>query len=162
MCGLPFSGKSTVARFISEETAATLISFDELWKEKCGAYPTGTVDEIRWELIHSKALVEIEIALRNGATVVYDDLNHVESLRNHLRQLARTFHAQMKVIFLDIPTNILNKRRLVSLQANDRHRVKQSNIDIASAQFEVPRGKDVMAIGPDTELKSWVSTHFHR
>ena len=34
MCGLAFSGKSTLARKIAEHTKSKLIAFDKLWVEK--------------------------------------------------------------------------------------------------------------------------------
>ena len=34
MCGLAFSGKSTLARKIAEHTNSKLIAFDKLWVEK--------------------------------------------------------------------------------------------------------------------------------
>lgn len=50
MCGLAFSGKSTLARKIAEHTGSKRIAFDELWVEKDKEQPVPKSDE-GWRFI---------------------------------------------------------------------------------------------------------------
>lgn len=45
MCGLAFSGKSTLARKIAERTGSRLIAFDKLWVKKEKEQPITKGDE---------------------------------------------------------------------------------------------------------------------
>lgn len=74
MCGLAFSGKSTLTRKISEHTRSKIIAFDKLWveKDKELAVPKGNEG---WKFIRRVGQEEIAKALKEGNSVVYDDNN---------------------------------------------------------------------------------------
>src|SRR5690242_5159424 len=88
MCGLAFSGKSTLARKIAEHIPADLISFDKLWVEK-DKEKTITKNAEGWRYIRNLAQDKILVLLKSGKSVVYDDNNPRKEHREELRKIAK-------------------------------------------------------------------------
>src|SRR3990167_10908838 len=102
LCGLAFSGKSTLARKIVEHTKSKLIAFDKLWVEKNKDKPVPKGAE-GWRFIRKVAQDEVTKALQEGNSVVYDDNNVRFEHREELREIARRLGAKDVVIYLNTP-----------------------------------------------------------
>ena len=63
MCGIAFSGKSTLARKIAEHTGSKRIAFDELWVEKDKDKPMPK-DADGWKYIRKVAQDEVLKSLK--------------------------------------------------------------------------------------------------
>src|SRR3989338_2110441 len=109
MCGLAFSGKSTLARKIAERTGSKLIAFDKLWVEKDKENPVPNGDE-GWKFIRKIGQDEIAKSLQKGNSVVYDDNNIRFEHREELRDIARKAGARTIVVYLNTPMEVIRKR----------------------------------------------------
>lgn len=100
MCGLAFSGKSTLARKIAEHTGSELISFDKLWVEK-DKEKSVPKDAEGWRYIRDVAQEKVLALLKVGKTVVYDDNNPRKEHREELKQVAKKAEVRAVVVYLD-------------------------------------------------------------
>src|SRR4051812_25686927 len=75
LCGLPFSGKSTLGRALAAQAGGAIVSFDELYAEH-GEVLARTRDTLAvWQAIRELAGERIGALLRDGVSVVYDNTN---------------------------------------------------------------------------------------
>src|SRR4029079_3355962 len=87
LCGLAFSGKSTLAAALSRLTGAVVVSLDEINASR-GLYGGMGIPDEDWGRTHTEALSLVEAALRAERSVVVDDTNCFRFLRDNYRQIA--------------------------------------------------------------------------
>ncbi len=156
MCGVGFSGKSTLAKKISEHTGAVLISLDALFfekeKELKSIYPDDWVK--LWQTLLSLCSDKIETNLKSGNSVVFDTTNTKVEHRDRLRNIAQSANAKTTVIFLDTSLEIQKERQRKNLETRERHDVKQEHLDKAIQELEIPtKDENVLVFQPGTNLE---------
>lgn len=88
-CGIPFSGKSTLAKELAKRTGFTRIDLDEV---KFGMFGKDITDfELQqkdWDVIYQEMYRQIKVALSSGQTVILDTGNFTKHERGLVRQIA--------------------------------------------------------------------------
>lgn len=156
MCGLAFSGKSTLAEKIAEQDGYKLIAFDKLWveTEKSRSVPK---DAEGWRLIRDLAQEEILAALKSGVSVVYDDNNAKKEHRDELRNVAKEAGVESQVIYLDTSMNIIRLREETSKILQNRHEVEPENFNKVLQDFEPPTpDENTMVYKPKDNLQEFI------
>lgn len=138
MCGVGFSGKSTLAKKIVEYTGAILISQDETFFKNEKELNLDPDSDIDWKKILNICRDNIRTSLKNGDSVVFDDTSHKLRLREKLRVIANECGAETRVIFLDTPMEIQKERQEKNKITKERHDVKDEYLNLAIAELEVP------------------------
>lgn len=157
MCGLAFSGKSTLARKIVERTGCRLIAFDKLWVEKEKETTIAKGDK-GWRFIRRVAQDEIADALKEGLSVVYDDTNVRFEHREEIRAIARSSDVNPIVIYLNTPMELIRERELVNKTTGKRHGVEPENFQKVVEQLEVPSSNEnVLEFTPGTDTEKFLS-----
>ncbi|MBX3582885.1 MAG: AAA family ATPase [Rhizobiaceae bacterium] len=107
-CGLPGSGKTTVARTIAEETAALRLTGDE-WLQQL--FPDMTTREAETGPFRARVeklqWVTARRALKLGCNVVIDWGIWSRKERDHIRTEARAVGARVVLCLLDPPFEVL-------------------------------------------------------
>lgn len=156
MCGLAFSGKSTLARRIARHTNSKRIAFDELWveKDKEQFIPR---DADGWRCIRKVAQDQISEALKEGTPVVYDDNNVRFEHREELRKITRAQGASDVVIYLNTPMELIRERESANRVTGARHEVEPENFEIVAKQLEAPTsGENVLEFKPEDNIDDWL------
>ena len=157
MCGLAFSGKSTLARKIAEKTGSRLVAFDKLWVEKDKENPVPKGNE-GWRFIRKVGQGEIVKSLQEGGSVVYDDTNVRFEHREKLRQVARRFGARSIVIYLKMPIEVIRSREATNRVTGERHEVESKNFQAVLEQLEGPKSEgDVLEFAPDMNIEEFIN-----
>lgn len=159
MCGLPFSGKTTLSKAISEHQGIPRVSFDETWlaveKEK-GSIP-GTGDTERGQYVNETCEEIAQNHLCEGKSVVYDNLGHSLFERNKMKNLAKQVNAEAKIIFIDVSKEEVIKRRGHNLTTQQRAQVTDFNFNNALEAFEPPTFQEMALIyKPDQNMEAWI------
>jgi hypothetical protein len=97
MCGLPYSGKSTLANALSDRRKYALVAFDTLWQEitrEQGKPPSG-------DLILNTADERITANLTHGNTTVYDTLHSRADWRDRVVSVATACGAPHVIVYLN-------------------------------------------------------------
>ena len=154
MCGVGFSGKSTLAKKIAENTGAVLVSQDALFFELEKKLNIDQDSDEQWDMLLRICKERILESLKAGKTVVFDNTNTRFEHREELRELAVAAGAHTKVIFLDTPIEIQKERQLKNKETGERHDVKQEYLDQAIAELEIPTdNENVIIFKPDADVE---------
>jgi len=157
MCGVGFSGKSTLAKRIAEHTGAILVSQDTLFFEKEKELNLDQDSDEQWRMLLDMCLERIRENLSAGKSVVFDNTNTKFEHRDELRKLAKSVGAETKVIFLDTPIEIQKERQMKNLKTRDRHDVKQKYLDQAVSELEVPSEEEnTVVFKPNTDVNEFL------
>jgi predicted kinase len=115
MCGISFSGKTTLARKIIERLQCAYISLDDINAER-GLWGGDGIPVEEWERTHALARVRLATWMATGKDAVVDDVNSLRWLRDRWRAAASANCYRTVVIYLDIPQSSLSiQRRSFSL-----------------------------------------------
>ena len=157
MCGLAFSGKSTLARKIAERTGSKLIAFDKLWVKKDKERPIPK-DEAGWRFIRKVAQDEIAHELKKGNSVVYDDNNVRFEHREELRKVARRFSARPIVVYLNTPIEVIREREANNKVTGERHEVEPKNSQTVLEQLQPPSlAEGVLEFAPTMNIENFLN-----
>jgi predicted kinase len=116
--GLTGTGKTTVARKISIDYGADMISTDSIRKELEGidkyerhhdAYNTGLYSPEKMMITYDKILKKAEKALKDGRNVVLDATFKNSELRDRAKQIAGNNNAKFLTLYCNCPENIVKK-----------------------------------------------------
>ncbi len=146
MCGLPGSGKTTLARRIERERDALRLTPDEWIARLYGTELTppaldwcrDPVEAIQWELA--------ERALRLGVNVVLDFGFWSRVEREEFRARAAALGAGSEIYFLDVPRAELSARvaeRAGALPPPGTFRVTEAQLDAWFKLFEPPTADEL-------------------
>ena len=139
MCGLPYSGKTTLAEKLARELGAKMLAYDWTWarvKPHDQAPDTENVSE--WEEVMDIAADDIRQQLSLGKSVVFDNINHTRQDRDKLRALASEVGAGFRLVYLKTRLEVAEERRQANLESNTRHHVISANLAKAYRTWEDP------------------------
>lgn len=156
MCGLAFSGKSTLARKIAERTGAKLVAFDKLWVEKEKEQPIPKGDE-GWKFIRKVGQEEVAKALKEGFSVIYDDNNPRLEHREELRHIAEREGAEAVVIYLNTSIETIREREIANRATGERHEVETVNFEKVAQDLEAPTSNEnFLEFTPNTDINEFL------
>jgi predicted kinase len=158
MCGLPFSGKTTMAKQISDQLNAKMIAYDWIWAREKPPEEVPDPDNIpEWNEILNLTRIEIVNELKKGNSVVFDHINHTKKDRYILREIGIELKIKVITIFLNIPTDILKNRRRENIFNATRHNVATVNIKKVNKAWENPEGEpNVLTYNLDGNLNKFI------
>src|SRR4051794_16076632 len=105
MCGLSFSGKTTLARRISQATGGTIVSYDHLYATAPRDESISGLDE--WYLVMGLVHEHAKARLAAGSSVIIDNLNEDLVDRDQLRAIASEHGAETIVVHVDTPLEVI-------------------------------------------------------
>lgn len=159
MCGAPFSGKSTLARAITQRTDALSISLDAIMVER-GFDLTHTIPIEEWEKTHHIALTRIEQSAAQGKNVVLDDTSYLRFLRDRFRHHAESLGYHVYVVYVDTPLPVLEARRAHVRQHGGRTPLDDAPFYNVVDHMEIPTADENVIVFRHTDnLETWLATH---
>jgi predicted kinase len=160
MCGLSFSGKTTLARKIIERLRCAYISLDDINAER-GLWGGDGIPVEEWERTHALARERLAIWMATGKDAVVDDVNNLRWLRDRWRVTASASCYRTVVIYLDVPRTELIARRRANQVTVERKAITDAVWAKHLDEFE-PLGADehVLRYGLADDAASWITKHF--
>lgn len=154
MCGLAFSGKSTVARAIAQSIGAELISLDDINDER-GLWGGHGIPVEEWQRTHEVARTRVRSALAGERHVVLDDTSNHRLLRDAYRELALACDARFALVFVSTPCEDIRRRRAEASATGDRRPVDEAVFAEHAASFVKPEPDEAALVHrPDASLAS--------
>jgi len=162
MCGLPFAGKTTVARAVARRLGGRVISLDQINAAR-GLLGGDGIPTEEWERTHRIALDEAGALLGRGATAVIDDTGCFRWLRDRYREVARLHGRDSVVIFVQTPLEEARRRLAVNAVTGERHGVRSEILEALAGTFEPPQpDESALVFAPHDRLGPWLDEHFPR
>lgn len=153
MCGLPYSGKTTLAKKLSEQKHYALIAYDTLWQEvakELGKPPSG--DDVL-----KLAEEQVMANLTNKVTTVYDTLHGQRDWRDRMGSIATSCNSRHLIVYLKTPPEVLMERFRTNAQTESRHQIKLELLESEIRKFEPPQAPEhFVEFTPKDELEKWV------
>lgn len=154
--GLPYSGKTTLAKKLSEKLHFQRVSVDiimdkmDMWRE---GHPTPE----DWNTAYSKAYEELETLLKEGKDIIFDCGNLPFHERENARQIAMNANSPYKLIYVNTPKREILKRREKNLETKERGHLDDKMMDDAIALFDEPTENEHPIIyNQDMDLDYWI------
>jgi predicted kinase len=160
LCGLAFSGKTTLARAIAERLSLAYVGLDEINAER-GVQPGGAgLPGKEWERSHAVAESRLASAFASGRGAVLDDTGCFRWLRDRYRGLAARFGFDTIVVFVDAPLDLIRARIATNLREGTRTGIKEVVFSRHVAEFEPPQPDErAVRFTPSDEIGSWIAAN---
>lgn len=150
MCGLPCSGKTTLAKHIEQERAALRLTPDEWITQLFGADIAGEALDAARDPVEA-ALWELATrVLTLGVDVILDFGFWAREERDEFRSRATQLGARSEIHFTDVPEDVL-LTRLAARNAQlppGTFRIDEARLRLWSSLFEPPTGDELQPSEP--------------
>ena len=159
LCGMPFSGKTTISKSVAQYLDISYISLDEI-NESRGLFGGEGIPVEEWEKTHHLAMEQLKNLMPSQHDIILDDTNCFRWLRDRFRNLAAGYNYQTTIIFLDIPYAEIEKRIAANNKTQTRNKVKPEIIEQMNQTFEPPQAdeKTISYIGQP--INEWIAQNF--
>lgn len=162
LCGLPFAGKTVLARRLNERYGFPVVSVDAIrfahgfpWIENS---PITAAD---WDRIFAESYDRTRELLREGKTVVYDCANLQSESREELRLLAAAERCLSQTIFVDASVDMVRTRWRRNRVSGERFDLPEALFESAIAAFQTPAAdEEALVYAGAPELDAWIGHHF--
>lgn len=135
MCGLAFSGKTSVARQVVASLGC--LSLDDINDER-GLWGGHGIPVEEWQRTHEVAHDRLRQSLRRHQCVVVDDTNNLRWLRDRLRDVAIQEGHTAALVYVKTPLEEIAARMQRAAEFGNRRVVESDVFEQHSKSFEEP------------------------
>jgi len=158
LCGLPFSGKSTLGQAIAAYTNSAVVRFDDIYDAHAHQLMKALDTLAVWQTIRDMAKVEIMQLLSQGVSVVYDNTSFHVAHRRVLKEAAAMCGAEAIVIYVNTPIEVIRERQRKNRLTQERGDISDTDFRYVAEQMEKPtRDEGVVEYQPQMDLKVWLA-----
>lgn len=159
MSGLPFSGKSTITQQLRKKLDLQILSYDhDVYARHNSEVPSGTSPAKEFDMIEAIAREQIARRLKQGQSLIYDDLCLERTDRQKLTELAETCNAKPILIYVDTPRSVIEQRRKKNIEVKKRDHLKDSKLHLDMSLLQPPQpNENAIVITPDTSITEIVN-----
>lgn len=158
MCGLPFSGKSTLARALASRFGWNHLELDQFHTER-GVGTAGTpISRQQWTAAYREAFQRLDQLLTAGNTVIYDATNFRRVQREQVRRIAARHGARASVIHVAVPEAVTRRRLLANRLTRHRLDVRDEDFAEVAMRFQPPTDAElVLRYDQQVPLDHWLA-----
>ena len=139
MCGLPFSGKSVLARSLGHALGIRVLSYDfEVYQAFRHLVPAGSSVTAEYGFVQGVARRRIGEHLVAGGRLIYDDLLLERDDRRKLAEVTAACRAELILVYLDTPAEVIAERRARNSRARTRASVPDAKLALDSSLLQPP------------------------
>ena len=161
LCGLPFAGKTTLAKALVRELDLSRVSIDDLnnergiWDDEKGLSPE------EWMDVYNEAYRRIDALLSQGKSVLDDNANFTREQRDHLRAIAANYHVPTTVIYVTTSLSEVRRRWQENRQTKVRSDVRDEDFAQVVDSFEAPTDDEhVVRYDGVMPIEEWIRSVF--
>jgi predicted kinase len=159
MCGLSFSGKTTLAKAISSAVDAEYIGLDDINAERGLRGGDGIPGE-EWEKTSRIAVQRVGLMLSAGRDVVLDDTLCFRWLRNRYAEAARQHAAPFVLIYVSTPLSEIYKAMARNDVVGQRSPIRADVFEDHMSRFETPSADEqALVFSRDVPVQEWLARH---
>ncbi len=161
LCGLPFAGKTTLARELERQFGFRRVAIDEINAEFGLGLDGDAISAARWDRTYTEAYNRTGRLLAQGETVLFDAASFTRAQRDEVRAIAQTSEVPALVIFVDIPVSVARRRWLANRSSLSRHDVRDDDFAHVVDHFEPPGDDEhVLHYDGSETLAGWITRRF--
>jgi predicted kinase len=163
LCGLPFAGKTTLAKGLVSELGIKRVAIDDintergLWDDEKGLSPE------EWTHVYNEAYRRIGLLLGQGERVMDDSTNFTREQRDRLRAIAARHNAATTVIYVTTPLAETRRRWQENRSTRVRGDVRDDDFTQVVENLEAPtEDENVLRYDGSTPVTEWIRSTFVR
>lgn len=153
LTGLPFSGKSTLAKKLAEALQIQVLSYDfDIYQHYKHTVPADISRAKEFDLIQAIAREYLCALLERGESVIYDDLNLEVSDRHKFQKVAYACHANFLLIHVDTPVEVIYQRRHANRITGERTPISEWKMQEDISHFQPPHPEEGVWVKPEYDV----------
>lgn len=162
MCGLPFSGKTVLTKELVRELNFAFVNIDDIKFSHGFAWvDDDKMQSSDWEKIFNESYEITLKYLNDGKNVIYDCANQDRAARDELRKVASKGNFPTKIIWLDIPIEIIKERYIKNKETKERFDIPERLFQAAIDTYEPPtEDENIIHFEENTLASDWISKNF--
>ena len=159
LCGLAFSGKTTLARAIARLADAEYVGLDDINEERRLRGGEGIPAE-EWERTSAIAIERLGKLLDAGRDVVLDDTLCFRWLRDRYAAVADRHVAQFVLIYVATPLSEICRAMARNEASPERNPIRPEVFETHALTFEYPAAEERPVIYDRTvPVEEWITSH---
>jgi len=159
ICGLSFSGKSTLGKALAKRFEYAEVDVDETKFRLHGSRVKDTdLGQAQWDNIYSETDREIARYLKAGRNVVDASRNFRRVERDRSRAIALYLRADVVTIYVNTPESIARKRWLANRERPSRRDISDRDFEKIVAVMEPPTPDEgFVTFNYEDDVSDWIS-----
>jgi predicted kinase len=159
LCGLPFSGKTTLAQALASQCGFVHLDLDTIARAK-NLFPEKGINDEQWGHVFEEVYQQIAALLISGESVVIDAVNYDRVGRDRLRTIAKQSDSSVYVIYINLPLREIEQRLQANRANPQRPPVREEDFMELATQFEIPTIEENILIYDGTQsVQEWIQHH---
>lgn len=139
LCGLPYAGKSFIAKELQKHTDIACVSIDKIFQEHGFNWNANLLPNTEeWQNIFNQSYIETGETLSEGKNVLYDSTNHTSASRDELRKVSTSVDGTSYVIYIQASIETVLKRWEENQKNPTRPVVSRELVQTTIDMFEEP------------------------
>ncbi len=158
LCGVPFSGKSTLARALAERFDLEHIEIDQVHGERGFEPGSGRqMGDEDWRAAFQRSFRRLHGILAEGQSAVWDTASYRKAQRERIRGVAARYGGRSYLIYVATPHSEARGRLERNRETGERWDVPDESFFEVARDFELP-GPDEAPIhfSPDIPIDRWL------
>ena len=161
LCGLPFAGKSTLARELVKSRNFALVEMDAINDERGLGLDGQAISPDDWDITYAEFYKRIDWLLAEGQSVIADAANFTRTQRDQLRTIAQKYHMASTVIYLNLSEAVVRERWRRNQQNGQRYDVRDDDFAHVVDNFQPPTDDEQVIYYDQTlPLEQWIARYF--
>jgi predicted kinase len=157
LCGLPFSGKSTLARALQDRFGIVHVEVDRYHAGGQEGFDGRRIGRGEWIAAYLAAYREVEQAFATGKSVVFDAVSYRRTQRERIRRIAAKHGVSMTIVYLDVTPEEARTRVAVNRCNPVRVNVPDDDIAEIAAEMQPPQDDErAIVYHPSEAIESWL------
>src|SRR5712692_962169 len=161
LCGLPFTGKTTLARAFERQLGIALVELDDINRVRGVGLHGEAISPEEWDGTYAEAYRQLDTFLAAGQSVLFDAASFTKAQRDFLRTLAGKRWASSLVIYLDVSEAEARQRWLQNRATGARYDVRDEDFAQVVNFFEPPAPEEhAVYYRPSQPADEWIQQTF--
>lgn len=157
LCGLPFAGKSTLARQMTAALGLVHLEVDAINRERGLGGDGRELPRAVWAATYRESFRRLERWLAEGRSVVYDATNFRRVMRDRLRRIAAAGGARSLVVLVGAAPEEIAARRERNRRLPRRPDVPEASFAEVRNGFEPPGDDEIVVrYDPSRPIAEWL------
>lgn len=138
-CGIPFAGKTTLAKELGNALKIPRIDLDEVKFDLLGKdVKEEQISQEQWNEVFAEMYKRIDLLLRKGNSVIHDTGNFTRDERKRVQEISEKMGISFTTIFVDIPYEVALERWQRNQDAPTRFQIDRETFEDAVKELEIP------------------------
>lgn len=161
LCGLPFAGKTTLARELARAHGFAHVALDAINEERGVWDPVRGLSPEQWAETYAESYRRLDRLLAEGRPVVYDATNFTRAPRDRPRAIAARHGAPANVLYVAVLEAEARRRWQHNRATGRRYDVRDEDFVTVADNFEPPvEDEAVIRYDGSLPLEEWARRVF--